>query len=281
MSTTMTAPTSTNRTPANKPTTVVRVLHSEWVKARTLRSTWITTAATLLVIIGFGLIAARMQVSTHGTATGGPGNPPGISRNPLSTVLTGANLALLIVAVWGATVGAREYATGMIRTTMSAAPKRLPVLWGKLASFGTIVVPTLAIALAAAFFAGMRVLSGGDLPTMAWGDAGVARAVLGMGYYILGIGLIGLALGVLLRATAAAIGTVIGAVLFLPALASALLPTSWDTVLQYLPSNAGESFTTVTQGVGRLAPGAGALVFTAWVVVAIAGAAVALQRRDV
>ena len=266
---------------AARPTTVARVLRSEWVKMRTLRSTWITSAAALLVMVGFGLIAARMQVSTHGGAVTGPGNPPGTIRNPLSTVLTGANLAVLIASVWGSTIGAREYGTGMIRTTMSVAPRRLPVLWGKLASFAGFMLPTLAVGLLGAFFAGMKVLSGGGLPTMAWGDPGVARSVFGMGYYIFGLGLIGLALGMLLRIQAAAIGTVIGAILFLPALASALLPSSWSEVLKYLPSNAGEAFTTVTQGIGKLSAGQGFLVFTAWIATAIACTAIALKRRDV
>jgi hypothetical protein len=88
------------------------------------------------------------------------------------------------------------------------------------------------------------------------------------------------ALGLLLRSTAGGIGTVIGAVLFVPTLASALLPESWDGVLRYLPSNAGQAFTSLSPGDSLLSPGAGMAVFTAWVVVAIGGAAVALVRRD-
>ena len=92
--------------------------------------------------------------------------------------------------------------------------------------------------------------------------------------------IIGLALGVLLRSTAAAIGVGVGVVLFLPALASALLPSSWDSVLKFLPSNAGAAFTSLGNSDAMLSPGVGAAVFAGWVALAIAGAAFALIQRD-
>lgn len=262
--------------------TFARVLRSEWIKLTTLRSTWITAAAVLLVIVGFGSVAAMVasgEITTPDGSTA-PG-PAGMQTDPVSTVLAGANLALLVVAVLGSVIGAREFATGMIRTTFSAVPTRLPSLWGKVISFLVVVAPTVLIGVLAAFFLGMALLSADDAATVAWSDAGVARSVLGTAGNVVGIGVIGLALGVLLRSTAAAIGAVLGAVMFLPALASALLPDSWDEVLKYLPSNAASAFTGSTQGGGAtLEPWIGALVFTAWIVVALIAAAWALLRRD-
>lgn len=70
----------------------------------------------------------------------------------------------------------------------------------------------------------------------------------------------------MLRSTAAAIGVVIGAVIFLPAVASALLPASWDEVLKYLPSDAANAFTGTDQTGGTLlTPGTGLIVFSAWI----------------
>jgi ABC-2 type transport system permease protein len=101
-----------------------------------------------------------------------------------------------------------------------------------------------------------------------------------MAGYIVGMGLIGLALGVLLRSTAGAVTALLAGVLVLPTLAGALLPDSWDSLLKYLPSNAGSAFTSTVPADSLLGSGAGALVFFGWIVVAIAGAAIALVRRD-
>ncbi|MEI6374644.1 MAG: ABC transporter permease [Actinomycetes bacterium] len=260
-----------------RPTSLVRVLNSEWIKMRTLRSTWITLVAIVLVIIAFGLISAMVSSGRISTQGGGPPRSVG----PLSLVLAGANLAVLIVAVMGAIVGAREFSTGMIRATFSAVPKRLPVLWSKLIVFTAVLLPIVAVSVVAVFFLGMRVLSGAGAASVAWSDDGVARSVLGTAFYIVGLGIIGLAIGILLRSTAASIGVVIGAVIFLPALASALLPDSWDEVLKYLPSNSATAFTGSSQtGATLLTPGTGLIVFTAWIVLAIVGAAVVLTRRD-
>ncbi len=184
------------------------------------------------------------------------------------------------MAVLGAIVGAREYSTGMIRTTLAAVPKRLPVLWGKLATFVGVLAPVALVGVLVSFFAGMAILDAGGAATVSWSDDGVARAVIGTAVYLVGLGVIGVAVGVMMRSTAGAIGTVIGAVLFVPTLASALLPDSWDGVLKYLPSNAGQAFTSLNPGDTLLSPGAGMAVFAGWVVLAIVGAAIALKRRD-
>lgn len=264
--------------PSATRTTLGRVLRSEWIKQRTLRSTWLTLAGTAFALVAFGLMSA-LTASGVVEDVGGPGSGFG-ATDPVSTVLAGANFAVLVVAVFGAVVGAREYSTGMIRTTLTAVPKRLPVLWGKIATLTGVLAPVLFVGVLVSFFLGMEILGSGDAATLSWSDDGVARAVLGTAAYLLGLGVIGLAIGSLLRSTAGGIGTVIGAVLFIPTLASALLPDSWDGVLKYLPSNAGMAFTSVSPGDTLLSPSAGMAVFAAWVVVAVAGAAVALKRRD-
>jgi ABC-type transport system involved in multi-copper enzyme maturation permease subunit len=177
-------------------------------------------------------------------------------------------------------VGAREYSSGLIRTTLAAVPRRLPVLWGKVVGFSALIVPVVFVGVLVAFFAGTAILDGSNVTSASWSDPGVARAVLGTAAYVVGIGLIGLALGILLRGTASSIGTLIGGILFLPTVATALLPNSWDALLKYLPSNAGASFTSVKPDVSLLSPTWGVVVMAAWVVVAIAGAAVVLVRRD-
>ena len=261
-------------------TTTPRVIRSEWVKLRTLRSTWLTIGGMLFALTAYGLISA-LTASGQVDATAGQGRPPGfIGTDPVSTVLAGATFAVLIVAVLGAIIGAREYSTGMIRTTLAAVPKRLPVLWGKLTTFVVLIAPVALVGVLVSFFGGMAILDAGGAATVAWSDDGVAGAVLGMAAYLVGLGVIGLGMGILLRSTAGGIGTVLGAVLFVPTLASALLPDSWDDILKYLPSNAGQSFTSLNPSDTLLSPGVGMVVFAAWVLLTIVGAVLALKRRD-
>ena len=104
--------------------------------------------------------------------------------------------------------------------------------------------------------------------------------LLGAGLYLALVGVIGVALGALLRSVAGGISVLVGTLLLVPGL-MALLPTSWqDNVSPYLPSNAGESMFALHQDAASLSAGAGLLVLLGWTVLALAGAAYRLTRTD-
>lgn len=106
------------------------------------------------------------------------------------------------------------------------------------------------------------------------------RAVIGAAVYLTGAGLIGLAVGSLLRNTAGAITLVVGALFVVPGLVQ-LLPSSWnDAIGPYLPSSAGNAIMAVQTEGDALSPGGGLAVFAVYLVVLMAGAAVLLKRRD-
>ena len=258
--------------------TLGRVITSEWIKLRSLRSTWYMMAGLFGVIIAFGLLSAAVATGDVSTAAGGP---PGFSgASPIVTVLSGARFGLLLVAVFGVMVGDREYSSGLIRTTLAAVPSRLPVLVGKLTVFVAIVTPVVLTATIVAFFGGTAILSGAGVTSVAWSDPGVAGAVLGTVGYLIGIGVLGVALGMLFRGIGAGIGVLIGGILFVPTLMTALLPDSWDSVLKYLPSNAGQAFSSVDAGASLLGYWPGVAVFSAWVALAVGAAAWSLKQRD-
>jgi ABC-type transport system involved in multi-copper enzyme maturation permease subunit len=245
---------------------------------RSLRSTWFSLAALVASIVAFGLISAAVA---GGQVTDPSGGGPGLAgAAPLQVVLSGANFGVLLVAVMGVLVGAREYTSGMIRTSLAAVPKRWPVLLGKIVTFVAVVTPAVLAAVLIAFVGGTSILTGAGVPSVSWSDPDVASYVLGTVGYLVGIGVLGVALGVLLRGIGAGLGVLIGGVLFVPTLLAALLPESWDSVLKYLPSSAGNSFTGADTVGDVLTYGQGVAVFVAWVVVAVGGAGVALMRRD-
>lgn len=283
-----TVPTSTTGT-ASRPggATVVRpqslrtATASEWVKLRTLRSTWVGLASTALVVMAVAALAA--SVSTGDVAPPGGGGGPGFGdADPVATVLTGADFAVLLMGITGALAGAREHGSRMIAATVAAVPRRWQVVVAKATVFTATAWVTSTVAVLGAFVVGMAVLAGAGAPTVALTDDGVLAEVLGMGAFVTAVGLIGLGLGIVLRSAAGSIGAVVGGVLVVPALAGALLPESWDPVLAYLPSSAAAAFTTVqSASPDVLSPGAGAAVLTAWVVAALGAAGVSITRRDV
>jgi ABC-type transport system involved in multi-copper enzyme maturation permease subunit len=270
-----TVATTTTALPPGVRVTQRRVLASEWVKFRSLRSSYIALAASLVVLVGFGILFAFVIKSRW------PDMAPGERArfDPTAASLRGLYLAQLIVGVLGVLVVSGEYSTGMIRASLSAAPRRLPVLWAKFAVFAvvTFVVSTAGAFLA--FFVGQSILSAQHIETtLAAPD--VLRAVLGTGLYLTVVGLLGVALGWILRHTAGAIGTLFGLLLVLPVLGSAL-PDSWARHIDpYLPSVAGQALTAVRADPETLAPWTGFGVFCAYLVVGVVAAVLLLKRRD-
>lgn len=236
-------------------------------------------ASVILVLVGLGAVSAALST---GSATE-PGDGGGFGgSDPLSTVLAGADIAVLLVGVLGALAGAREYGSRMIAATVAAVPRRWQVVVSKATVLSGVVFTTALIGVFAAFGVGMSILAAGDSATAALTDDGVLSSVLGMAGYITAIAVLGLGLGILLRSVASSIGILVGGIMILPPLAGALLPSSFDPILQYLPSSAASSFTTVMgSGNDVLTAGTGALVLLAWVVAALASATVAITRRDV
>ncbi|WP_405975003.1 ABC transporter permease [Streptomyces sp. NBC_00988] len=264
--------------PARPPYKVTgrRVLRSEWAKLWSLRSTWITLGLGLLFLIAFGLIAAAHYKSSY---DGGHLRPDDANSTALDISLFGTNFAQLALGVLGVLVTAGEYSTGMIRSTLAAVPRRLPVLWSKALVFGVVA---FAVSLVGVFVA-FPIVSGivsGTPAALTFSHSGVVRSLLGAGLYLGLVGVIGTALGALLRSVAGGISVLVASLMLVPGLIS-LLPSSWqDDISPYLPSNAGEAMFALTHDSTTLSPGAGLLVFLGWTALTLAGAAYRLVRTD-
>lgn len=273
---TVEAPPAAPARPAHR-VTGRRVLASEWAKLWSLRSTWITLGLGLLFLVAFGLIAANHYKSGLGS---GHQDRDFATATAVSLSLFGTNFAQLALGVLGVLVTAGEYSTGMIRSTMAAVPRRLPVLWSKAAVFGLVALIVGTLGAFIAFGLGGSIVSGTPA-AMSLSHAGVVRSLLGAGLYLGLVGVIGTALGALLRSVAGGISVLVATLMLVPGLVS-LLPSSWqDDISPYLPSNAGESMFALTHDATTLAPTAGLLVFLGWTALALVGAAYRLVRSDV
>jgi ABC-2 type transport system permease protein len=252
------------------------VFRSEWTKLYSLRSTRYALLATALMTIGFGIIASAVTASRWSTMS----VADKAAFDPLSTSLLGVRFGVLAIGVLGVVLITGEYTTGMIRSTMAAVPKRLPVLWGKTGVYALVAVIIAVPAALIAFFAGQAILSGQHIQ-IAFSHAGVPGAVLGAAGYLTLVGLFAMGLGAILRNTAAGIATFAGIMYVIPPLVSILPSSVANSIDPYLPSNAGQAMMQIGHHANTLSPGAGLAVFAGYAAAVIAVAAVLLVRRDV
>jgi len=273
----VTAPAAT--TPARVPTLKVtqgRVLLSEFTKFRSLRSTMWTLLAGVVLMTGLGALFSGVTASQYHTFTWAER----AAFNPVTTSLNGVIFAVVAFGVLGVLLTGGEYSTGMIRSSLTAVPRRLPVLWGKLAVFAGSIFSVSLVASFLSFFLGQALLSSHHLgvPVTAH-DA--LRSVIGAALYLTVAGLIGLALGALLRHTAAGI-TTFAAVFFVIPLLATLLPASIsDHVTPYLPSNAGGAIWGGAAYVpNALSPWAGFALLCGYAAIVIGAGAWRLRRAD-
>lgn len=253
-----------------KPVTQVRVITSEWVKFRTLRSSRWTVGVAVLGMVAIGLVVAY---NTRHVAKN-------IQANDLaaSGVLQGFYLAMYLIGVLGVLFVSGEYGTGMIRSTLTTVPRRLPVLWAKTLIVATVGFVSMTAASFVAFLAGQALISryrvGHSLS-----EPGVLRVVIGTGLFLTLVGLLGSALGWIIRSTAGALATFFGLVVALPVLLT-VFGSAGRSIAQYSPLFAGSSFIQTVPEPGHLTPGTGLFVLIAWVVAATTVAAWRLLRKD-
>ena len=251
-----------------------RVVLSEWTKLRSLRSSRLSLLVAFGLVVGLGLLIPYVSVSNWKAGT------PTAGYNSVERSLGGIYLAQLAFGVLGVLLVSGEYSTGMIRASFAAVPKRLPVLWAKLGVFLAVTLVLGTVACVIAFFGGQAIFASKHVDA-SLGDPHVLRAVLGAGLFLAAIGSLGIALGALLRNTAAGIATLTALLFVLPVIVN-VLPRSWaDAIGPYLPGTAGTAIIAIWPSHDQLAPWTGLGVLCAYAAVATALAAVMLVRRDV
>jgi ABC-type transport system involved in multi-copper enzyme maturation permease subunit len=261
--------------PATGLVTQARVVRSEWTKFWTVRSTrWSLLVATVLTI-GFPVLASTI-IATH---WGSRSAHERAHFNPLDPALIGSQVAQLAIGVLGVLVVSGEYSTGMIRATLTAVPKRLPVLWAKAGVFALVALALMLPSVLAAFFTSQSILARHHA-SYSWHHPGVARAVVGAALYLVVVAVLTVGIGAIVRSTAGGIAAFAAIFFVLPPIMN-VLPTSWnDAVSPYLPSDAGRAVIQLTHDSGTLAPWTGFGLFALYAVVALAAGAIVLKRRD-
>jgi ABC-2 type transport system permease protein len=251
------------------------VLRSEWVKLRSVRSTF--WALTVTVVLGVGLGAVISAAAAHGYARFSVSQKQ--SWDPTGVSQAGFVIAQLAIAVLGVLCISSEYSSGMIRTSLIAVPKRGRILAAKALVFAVVAFVVGEFTSFAAFFAGQALIIG-HAPHAALADPGIARALVGAGLYVTALAVLSVATGSLLRRPAAAIASLVAVLLVFPLLAQAL-PDSWrNPVSEFWPTQAGSQITNVYHSAHTLQPWPGLGVMCLFVAIVYAIAWMLLDRRD-
>lgn len=245
--------------------TPARVLHSEWHKLWTLRSTWVNLVATsaLTLAMGIGISAAY-----DGTGEGG--------LDTVVFVLLGTQFATINLAVLGILATAGEYSTGQIRATMTAVPRRLPVLWSKAAVLAAVALPLCLWTNLLTFPLAQAFLTDTD-QSAALGDPGVLRGLAGNAVALTLLAVTALGFGAVTRSIPLAIGAYIGLVMIVPEVLAMLPYAVVDDAVDHFPAQALQSLTAADTA----SPGTALLTLALWAAASLAVAATTLRRRDV
>jgi ABC-2 type transport system permease protein len=241
----------------------------EWVKLRSLRSTWLVLAITVAATIGIGV----------GVGLGTRDASADLTNDALAGVVPG----LLLAGALGVLTMTGEYSSGTIRATLDAIPRRRLVLAAKAVVFGLVMLIVGEAGAFVAFLAtGATLRHGLAAPTL--GEPGVLRAVLATGAGLSLIGLLGLGLGAIVRHSAAAVGVLVAAVYVAPQVVGVLV----HGVAPYMPILIVENSLSTTKPVSCgtttcphfLSAGAGLAVLAGYALVALAVGGWLLARRD-
>ena len=288
---------------------------SEFTKLRSVRSTYWTLGALFIISVG---LSAAICAGTAANLVNNPGNKAGFdgTQHALGAFFF---LGELIISVIGAMVITSEYSTGMIRTSLSAQPRRGVVYAAKAITLTAVTLVISVLTSFIAFFVGQVLLSGKGVaaslfhtvtvPANAnvtctgggpkFGGPGsctavysgtdvitassVLTAIVATALFVTLVALIAYGLGAIIRHTAGAITAAIGLIFVIPIIENAL-PSNWhNDIMRFLPdaANAVVSATIASTSPTNLWSAWPQLGVTAlWAVVLVGIGAYLFRKRD-
>jgi ABC-2 type transport system permease protein len=267
--------TGSNTPLGGPPARFLDLLAAEWIKFRSVRSTYwaLLFAAVPSILVGI-LIAQNVSSNWANLIV-----HPDFKFDALASSFDGFEFGQLVMGVLGVLVISAEYSSGLIRSTFAATPQRRAVLAAKTVMIGVLALLCGEILSFAVFFPVQAIMHKVGVG-VSLGSPGALRAVLIAGFYLAVLALIGLAFGVLLRHTAWAICAVFGLVFILPGVVSAF-PAPWgDRIGKFLPTDCLGQLISQHPHANDLSRPWSFVMIVAYPVVLLALANYVLRRRD-
>ncbi|MGN8552280.1 UNVERIFIED_CONTAM: ABC transporter permease [Microbacterium sp. SLM126] len=267
--TTLTTEPALRSDPASAPVhrlTFPRVLRSEWIKITTLRSTWWSLAVAAVLSVGISMMIAGASQSFGGDFPA------------VSAILSPTQFTMLVAGILGAIVITGEYSTGMIRSTLTAEPRRGTIVVAKAVVVSVLMAVTTVLIYAVSIAATAPFLADG----IDWSEP--SQSIVPLAYGVLSMvsfTLLGLGFGFIIRNGAGAIAATVGALFVLPIVFSlfSLAGEGWRWIVdlsEYLPMNAASMLST--PGYEDVLPSLLALL--GWAIVPLLLGWVVLRTRD-
>ena len=272
---TLPATAAPKRRPFTGRVTQANVVRSEWTKLWSLRSTRWSLLFAVIAMAGLGVLIAAVSMGRWSHLS--PGDRANF--NSIDRSLGGYHLAQLAIGVLGVLVISGEYSTGMIRSSLMAVPRRLPVLWAKILVFASVTFVLMLASALVAFFAAQSILTEHHV-NVTLSHPHALRTLVGTVLFMTVTGILCVALGTIIRSTAGAIATFAGLLFVLPGIVDILPSEIGESINPYLPSSAGGAIAKAIPDAHTLSPWGGFALYCAYTIVLLAGAAYLLVRRD-
>jgi ABC-type transport system involved in multi-copper enzyme maturation permease subunit len=243
---------------------------SEFTKLRSVRSTYWTIFALVVLSVGIAAIAGAAAASDINNNVS---NKAGFDATQAS-LIGFFEFGQLVIAVLGALAITSEYSTGMVRTSLTAQPRRGVVYAAKLIAFTSVTLVISVVTSFIAFFMGQTLLSGTGVSASVFhstrvplsffqngpestgkllgyvtvSPGTVLTAIIGSALFVTVVALIAFGLGAIIRHTAGAITSVIGLMFVVPVIVQ-VLPQTWrDDLMRFLPDAAGRVVSVTLPG---------------------------------
>ncbi|MBW4029856.1 MAG: ABC transporter permease [Acidobacteria bacterium] len=256
--------------------TLADTTRSEFLKFRTVRATFIGLATFVVLTIGLAVLITLVIKSNWSQRP----LAEKLAFDPVATSLAGVFFAQFAVGVMGARFITSEYASGAIRTTLAAVPRRVHLVLAKAIVLLITFLIASEVVVFIAFVTGQAIYKSGHLPSMSLADGTVLRAVIMAGVYLTLLTLIGFGLGLLLRTTSTTISVYVTVLLIIPIIVN-FLPSSWqDHITKFLPSDLGASMLSPTSSTRSFAWVTASVVLALYTAAIVAIGTVTLVRRD-
>jgi ABC-2 type transport system permease protein len=253
---------------------VSQVIRSEWTKIRSVASTVWTLSVALVVTVALGMLISALTGREFDSM-----NPQEqLSLDPTFISFAGMSLGQLAMIVFGVLVVSNEYSTGMIRTSLTAVPRRGAFLFGKVAVAAALALVVGLVTSFAAFFLGQAMLGAHRAQI---GDPGVLRAVIGGGLYMTLIAVFSMGVAAMLRSPMLSLGILMPFFFLISNILGNVSATK--KIGRFLPDQAGSRILRVVPQTGDgtpYGPWGGLGIMVLWVIAALIGGYVLLQRRD-
>jgi len=253
-------------------------LRSEFTKIRSVRSTYWTLLVLLAVSVGIGAAISAGTAANWSHTTAADRATFDATQASIAGLFY---LGQLVIVVLGAMVLTAEYSTGMIRTSLTAMPRRITVYVAKALVFAVVALVVTLVAAFIAFFLGQSLLASTH-QSATLSEPNVLRAVIGSALYVTLVGLFAFAAGAILRHTAATITAIVGLLFVIPILVH-LLPASWYQDLErWLPDAAGRAISGTIGGQDPhlFSPWSQFAVFAVYTLILLVVGGILFRKRD-